>query len=288
MAERNALPALEPRSPLVLQTLRGQRPPAPRYVPTTSAQPCHFKHHEHTKKHKGVVQSCGAPALANLAPTPRQFQKVLEAFDAGRAKGDTPVRGVGKRHKIRNMIFCLAEAVRERARADLALARSLTFHSDASKNRLLLLCQMCGDDLRPRHCLLGTVDMEDDGAAAGIAAAILRILRDLCTPLLGAPFLGAAAPKGQTDLLALSHIMNITEVFNADAAADEQLAGHIIQNQTECRRLLAAEPHCGRAQPEADAADAAGGGGAVNLPSEPLPNLKAINKDKPHAARSRT
>ena len=46
---------------------------------------------------------------------------------------------VGGRHKIRKMLFCLAEAVGERLLQHLGSARSLTFHSDASKNRLLLL-----------------------------------------------------------------------------------------------------------------------------------------------------
>eukprot|EP00974_Lingulodinium_polyedra_P076196 7376636-Lingulodinium_polyedra.AAC.1 len=69
------------------------------------------------------------------------------------------------------MLFCLAEAVRERVRAKLAAARSLTFHSDASKNRLLLLCEMCGDDLVPGHCLLGSADLEDDCSAAGLMTA---------------------------------------------------------------------------------------------------------------------
>ena len=70
------------------------------------------------------------------------------------------MQGVAGRQKLRKMLFCLAEAVRERVRAKLAAARSLTFHSDASKNRLLLLCEMCGDDFVPGRCFLGTADPE--------------------------------------------------------------------------------------------------------------------------------
>ena len=96
----------------------------------------------------------------------------------------------------------------------LAAARSLTFHSDASKNRLLLLCEMCGDDLVPGHCLLGTADLEDDCSAAGLMTTVLRILKDLFTPLMGAPRLVAAGvDTTTTDLQALDHVANIAEVL---------------------------------------------------------------------------
>ena len=89
--------------------------------------------------------------------------------------------------KVRKMLFCLAEAVRERLRQHLASARSLTFHSDASKNRLLLLCQFCGADLQPRHGLLGTQSLDDDSSAAGITTVILRILRICARRCRGLP-----------------------------------------------------------------------------------------------------
>ena len=127
---------------------------------TSSAQTYHFQLHEASKKHKSAVKTGGA--TAHTAPPPPLFEKVLEAFDAGRACGDSGLQGVAGRHKLRKMLLCLAEAVRERVRAKLAAARSLTFHSDASKNRLLLLCEMCGDDLVSGQCLLGTADLEDD------------------------------------------------------------------------------------------------------------------------------
>ena len=62
-----------------------------------------------------------------------------------------------------------------------------------------------------------------------------------------------------------THLCNIIEVFNADAAADEQLSGAMLQ----VREVL-------------------GGGGVANsevMPRNRLPNLKIVNKDKPHGAR---
>jgi hypothetical protein len=129
------------------------------------------------------------------APAPRLFMLVLQSFLGGKIccskaashECDAGVPGVGRRQKIRKMLFCLAEAVRERSLQHLESARSLTFHSDANKNRLLLLCQFCGADLQPRHGLLGTQSLGDDSSAAGLAILLLRILKSLCTPLSGAP-----------------------------------------------------------------------------------------------------
>ena len=200
---------------------------------TTAAQACHFKVHQATRKHKSAVDAGGA--TAHVAPLPAVFAKVLEAFDNGRAKfkySATKMPGVGGRTKVRRMLFCLAEAVRERVRGRLAEARPLTFHSDSSKNRLLLLGQMCGDDLVPRHCLLGTADLGGDPSAAGLTTSMLCILKELCTPLLGGAGCRAQL-ETQTDATALAHVASIAEVFNADAAADEQLAGRMLQSKTD-------------------------------------------------------
>ena len=63
------------------------------------------------------------------------------------------VPGVGGRHKTRKIVFCWAEAVRERLLQHLQSARSLTF--------------------QPRHGLLGTQSFDDDNSATGLALVIL-------------------------------------------------------------------------------------------------------------------
>ena len=120
----------------------------------------------------------------------------------------------------------------------------MTTHSDASNGRLLVRGQMCGEDLCPRHVLLGTANLADDfeSSALGVASAVVACLRDLATPMLGAPFAAAEDPDVDTDLLA--HICDIVEVFNADAAADEQLAGRLLQTTNlDCN---AADVHIGQ------------------------------------------
>ena len=99
---------------------------------------------------------------------------------------------------------------------------------------LLLLCEMCGSDLVPGNCLLGAADLEGDCSASGRMTAVLRILKDLLTPLTGAPRRAADA-EATTDVQALGHVASIAEVCIVDASADEQLAGG-------CCSVLAAAP----------------------------------------------
>ena len=228
----------------------------PRWQTCAAAQVCHFQEHEETLKHKtavGGVAPLGAPSVAD-------FATVLRSFLNGQAPGQG-IDGVGKRQKIRYMIFCLAEAVRHRTRLWLQNASSLTVHSDASQGRLLVRGQMCGHDLEPHFCLLGTDMVTEDSSALGLAGVMLRILRDLCTPLSNGP---GNAQSDNLDTAALAHVCSIVEVFNADAASDEQLAGTLF---------------------------AAGGlapGGLDANASAPVgvfPNLKMVSKDKPHGAR---
>ncbi len=70
--------------------------------------------------------------------------------------------------------------------------------------------------------------MHFDFSALGLAAAVVNCLCELAAPLLGAPFLaGGSAPEVDTTLL--TRMCDIAEVFDADAASDEQLAGRLLQ-----------------------------------------------------------
>ena len=77
-------------------------------------------------------------------------------------------------------------------------------------------------------------------------------------------------PDTLTDLAMLSHNTRIAEVIKADAAADEQLAGQMLQ--------------LGGGAP-ADPGGAGPGRGAPVLSADLFPQLKIINKDKPNGAR---
>ncbi len=232
----------------------------PIWKKVNSLQTCHLREHANCQKHKKAT-SDPKTALTLSAPPVEDFQRVLRDVLAHKANGDEGVRDVGKRHKIRKMKFCLAEAIRVRTRIALKNARSLTIHADGSRGRLVVRGQMCGYGLLPQRHLLGTENqvLHFDSSALGLAGAVVNSLRELATPLLGAPFLaGGSAPEVDTTLL--THMCNIVEVFNADAASDEQLAGRLLQtgnNVDSVDRQL----------------------GAV------FRNMIVLSKDKPHGAR---
>ena len=62
-----------------------------------SAQECHFKTHERSKKQSG--------SATDLAPCAQHFNDVLTSFYAKRSIGDIGVLGVAKQRKVRQMIF---------------------------------------------------------------------------------------------------------------------------------------------------------------------------------------
>ncbi len=208
--------------------------------------------HAASATHKAALAEPGGRAPFE-APSPAAFAKVFRAFRK-RTIGEDGLDGVGKRKKVTRMIYCLAEAVRQRTRIWLSDASSLTIHSDASQGRLLVRGQMCGHDICPRYCLLGTAVIREDPSALGISEAIVRALRDLATPLCSTP--GSTTAPQAPYLPALTHICSIVEVFNADAASDEQLAGTLVA-----------------------------GGLDYAVPLGVFPHLKVISKGKPHGAR---
>ena len=77
-------------------------------------------------------------------------------------------------------------------------------------------------------------------------------------------------PETAIDLELLAHIAGIAEVFNSDAAADEQLAGQTLQ--------------LGGGAPNDPGGNNLGSGASV-LSADLFPHLRVINKDKPHGAR---
>ena len=225
-----------------------------------AVQVSHLRSHANTHKHR---RAAGDPAvaLALTAPPTTAFKQLLQDLRDSKANGNPGLPGVAKRWKVRKMKFCLAEAVRMRTRLQLRKATSMTVHQDASKGRLVMRAQMCGEDLQPTRALLGAVNYVDtfDSSAMGLAAATLHALRELCTPLLHAPHGSKVGCSVDHDLML--HVCSIVEVFNADAASDEQLAAKLLQR--------------GAVEPAAPALE------------HIFRNLKLMTKDKPHAARRR-
>jgi hypothetical protein len=181
------------------------------------------------------------------APPTATFAEALAA--ARRGAHDVAVT----RQKHRKLVYCLAEAIRNQVRQALRRATSLTVHTDASQNIFVVRGQMCGADLRPCHALLGIQLLGDRSSALDLATSVVRVLATISTPFFGVNDAGGCAPRQVApDATLMDHIRSIVEVFNADAASDEQLAGKLL-----------------------------GDSGHVHA----FPNLRIVGKDKPHGAR---
>ena len=245
-----------------------------------SLQKSHFQSHAAAICHRAAV-SDPQIRMSLLAPPVNEFVEALQLVRQGKCGGDQGT-GAFKRQQLVKVKYCLAEALRCQTRLKLWECNCLTLHSDASKARLVLRAQGCGMDLAPLHALLGCEKLSDFDAQ-GIARCIMSMLADICTPFKHAEtlehFKGLPPNASVLDRALLSHLFSIVEVFNADAAPDEQLAGQMFGVDVRGGNL--AEIFTSEACPGAKLAM------EVNMESfsQIFPNLKVINKDKPHAAR---
>ena len=241
-----------------------------------SLQVSHFRDHEKTKRHQAAASNEDI-RLRLMAPSLEEFIAVLRATRKGKDGGDDGIAWSGGKilRRRAQLKFCLAESLRARARQTLNAASCVTVHSDCSKTILVLRGQTCAEELRLQHMLLGARKLHDF-SAVGVATAVVHLLHDLATPFAVAeqfkdclkPTVPAQVACPQLDAVAFQQWLGRVEVFNADAAADEQLAGQLLSSEHEAFAQL----YC-------DLADM--GTGTLQV----FPNLKFVNKDKPHAAR---
>ena len=162
--------------------------------------------------------------------------------------------GVGKKNKIRTMLFCLAEASRDSHREFLAKAGSISLHQDGRKGKLVIRYRGCTEQLVRKNGVLGQVDLAKDfghlGATA-IAKGTMQLLKNMCTSRRWAP---AVHRPGRFMRDLFVHVKGVTELIDTDSAADEKRVGKLLKL------------------------------GAASIPPE-LSNLKAHNLDKCHGTR---
>jgi hypothetical protein len=227
----------------------------------------HFKKHAACKRHqqsvKQFVARLGVDAATSetsdtansSAPSEAEFEEVLKQRLLGvpTAKG---VQEVGQKDKIRKMCFCLSEAARMLDRAWLSNCRCIALHQDEKKPRLLLRFTASADSLETRDGFLAIA--RDIGTGSrNVRDATEKALRRFCTLGLGAPpRCKDKSFSGVFDASLFDQLRGKVELYNADAAADEQLAGEY------CRTV------------------------PLKNDLQPLfPNLRLVVKDKAHASR---
>ena len=196
-------------------------------IETATCQLGRLYKHEASKKHRSFAEliknhhniasgpgACSGPSVAeHLAPSICKFMAVLESL---RSAGATCMTGIGSL-KIRKMLQCLAEAKREYVRQSLIEAESISVTQDVRSPQLLVRYTACNADLNRTSSVLGQCDLSADGfdhSAVGVYMGTMYIVCKL-----------DMRPNGSSPSDVLDAAMNKTEMFAADAAYDEQLAG---------------------------------------------------------------
>jgi hypothetical protein len=188
-----------------------------------SAQPSTFAKHQSSAAHQGCAAKLQTQAVIapHVAPQAAEFAKVQDAVRSG----DTCIDGASP-NKFRQMVFALAEARRQRVRAALHGATSISLQQDVRKAQLLVRFSCSDETLRRCTGVLGQCDLAEFGLSAqGVRDGTIYIVYKLATKMLVVPHTTQAGQDLSTDETLLASIQTKTELFAADGAADEQLAG---------------------------------------------------------------
>ena len=172
----------------------------------------------------------------------------------GKAGGD--LVGFVKRTKFSRMRRVLAESARRWQHSQMLKAKSMTIMQDVRQKYLAAMFTASDSDLNCFSGLVGILDVSVffGNTAQNLATASMVLLENGCSTY-------DKKRRPQLNQKLLQHVLSVIEVFTADGAYDEQLAGKILKG----RRL---------------------GADWVELPR--FPAMKVIVKDKSHAVRRLT
>jgi len=196
----------------------------------------------------GKTHVLGSPPLV-------EFQKILQ--DSQKGLSHSSSKDIADRHKVSQMRWCLAEAIKDIERSSMKRAIAVALHQDARSQLFLVRYAAVMKDMRVVRGVLGTA--KNFGTTSDdICQATINICKSFCTPRLLPP--RTANRPSTMDLELFEHLRSIVEVVDADAAADEQRALRILQGSAKSMTLA-----CHKF----------------------FPNLKVILRDRTHAATRR-
>ncbi|CAE6949012.1 unnamed protein product [Symbiodinium sp. CCMP2456] len=225
----------------------------------SSLKPSNLRRHADSPGHALAlaIYEGKTPPTEELAP-PASSWRSLWALLRKKRQTETPATEALGRGKVRLMLCCLAEAIRQRHREHLRAATCVTLSMDVAKTRLLVRFSAVTAELVVRRGVLGMRRSKETGHQ-NILGLLKSILANAATSLCGAPLNGDSPVKEEPwlDHDLYEHLRSITVVWNSDAAGDEMLAAQ------ESQRTPASLDDL--------------------LPL--FPNLTFVNRDKAHASR---
>ena len=143
-------------------------------------------------------------------------------------------QGYMKLHKKKSatMAWCLFEALREEERQFLAEASCMSLAQDSRAGRLLTRWVACGGSDRELVVRSGVLQLHRGQVAGAVAlhqATWKGLLAFATRRRRGNMTMLEPRQAERVDKKLCAHLAAITEVFVADGAADEQMAGHLLR-----------------------------------------------------------
>ena len=164
---------------------------------------------------------------------------------------------------MKNIRFCLCEALMEENRAFLKSSATMVLIRDERHGRLLFRLAACSETLETRHGTLAVMRDYDSPTADNLVKATKEAFKQFCTRRLGKPRSMPGLQQPRTDHDLLRHMCYITEMLVSDGATSELLCADV------CR---------GR-RSGANVDDGCHDHGAF------MPNVKIVGRDLAHCAR---
>lgn len=214
-------------------------------------QACNIRFHQNTARHKRAAAAWrGLHAAAIAAPAASDFDSILRALQNGKLPENS------RKRKATAMGWCLFEAVRDEERQFLRNSSVISVMQDARGDRVLTRYAACSRDERTLEVRRGILSMADPGTGAlALVEAVKRGIDSFATKRARHRNMPPPRTAPRLDGQLVQRVRRRVEIFTADGAADEQLAG----------RLLAATQR--------------------EDGTKLFPRLRHIMRDKPHASR---
>ena len=178
-----------------------------------------FRRHMNSERHvRGLLQWQSEDDKVVWAPPAEEFRACLENLRKGGS-----ARGGGTSDKATLMRWCLSEAILQRNRSFLRLAKSLVLVRDERHGQLLLRFRATLSDMSVVLGVLGVQKLDQGSKARDILKATEKALEEFATPCLNPPRLFRGT-RGEVDQSLLIHLKSKCDVVVTDCASAEILA----------------------------------------------------------------
>ncbi|CAE7323992.1 unnamed protein product [Symbiodinium sp. CCMP2592] len=167
---------------------------------------------------EGGYDNLASGKTRKLAPPTETFAKVLQHRKEGKAlRSGLDQMGAWKITKIQ---YCLAEAVREEARAQLRRSHCIALKMDSREGMLLVRFTACDADLSVAKGVLGHKRIQERETSSALVRSVRDMVRHFCLV------------RGCLDEGLAAHICDKVQIICADKASNEQVAGRMARSDT--------------------------------------------------------